>query len=738
MRRLGYALFLLALSTMTAACQLIGISHGPVTPHTPVVLHGGNGVEELTLKNVGKRRIALKLSSGVFTDSFSQIPLTGPKIIFVPESGAGKLPRTLGAGKTLVVLAQISGVTGTSSAKTWMLNGDTEVEELQTIADDAPLNLSIDGEGGEDKKLNAIQGKPVYVTLKNSDAEAYQVDLFFQVEGKPVPTEPKTLLLPAKSAARVEIKPDEDDYSKENYVHPTEKTGSLTWKLHDEDSETSKLLSTKSLPVHLVMMKTTPEWSSRLGFLYSAFILFMGSIFNVLGSWTLPNNLKKASLRSQIDELADRTSSVSTRVDSYLRVLLRLERGKIKEALDRANPLYPTFADDFDSAASAIALLKKRLVIAEHLDELRRTFEEISVTAPPSVTDEIDQKLQAAATYLHAFTLQDEDLRVANDLLTKAEDCLKRLDDSEALATLIAGNFKKLQDRMRFFKEEDYRDLKQALERTFDLLKKPYDDPSQITSRMFFSIDHGIAALQTALDYVMVRASVARPPEANCPETGKEARKRLVDHECELLELLGTLSWRALSQARTLVQQMREDVYEQDILNALVPHQSEIVFDTQVMRPFRPIYFSVAFKDRRLNGAAAITELTSMWDFPDRLSEVGWKVCHYFQKDKSRHGEGQNSDVTVSVSGQKDLEIRKLSRSIVLQDLPPRQHSRWWASGLRFAIAYGAALAGLVSGALVQLNKLDFLPATIAILALGFSADSIKNLLTQAPKKSLP
>ena len=40
-----------------------------------------------------------------------------------------------------------------------------------------------------------------------------------------------------------------------------------------------------------------------------------------------------------------------------------------------------------------------------------------------------------------------------------------------------------------------------------------------------------------------------------------------------------------------------------------------------------------------------------------------------------------------------------------------------------------------MSGALSQLGKLDFVPATIAIVALGFGADSIKNLLTQPRKK---
>jgi hypothetical protein len=45
-------------------------------------------------------------------------------------------------------------------------------------------------------------------------------------------------------------------------------------------------------------------------------------------------------------------------------------------------------------------------------------------------------------------------------------------------------------------------------------------------------------------------------------------------------------------------------------------------------------------------------------------------------------------------------------------------------------------LAALLAGALQELEKLDFLPAVIAILALGFAADSVKNLLSQSGKRA--
>jgi len=77
-----------------------------------------------------------------------------------------------------------------------------------------------------------------------------------------------------------------------------------------------------------------------------------------------------------------------------------------------------------------------------------------------------------------------------------------------------------------------------------------------------------------------------------------------------------------------------------------------------------------------------------------------------------------------------------LSTSIELHRAERPSYSRALAEGVRFLIAFGVTLAALLAGALQQLDKLDFVPAMIAVLALGFGADTIKNLLTQTAKRA--
>src|SRR5260370_34626510 len=128
---------------------------------------------------------------------------------------------------------------------------------------------------------------------------------------------------------------------------------------------------------------------------------------------------------------------------------------------------------------------------------------------------------------------------------------------------------------------------------------------------MLFAIDPAIAAGQILLDYAMVRACIARSGTKECPNAGKEARERLLARECRLIELLGTLSWKALREARILVQEMRENVYEEDVIEGLWKREvdkkpvAKIVFDTQRARPYVPIYFSVAIDNPPFKNRAA-------------------------------------------------------------------------------------------------------------------------------------
>jgi len=717
----------------------------------PAVLHDGTGSTTFTLFNPGTVAAPLALRTGPFVDDTAQSTLIPPKVTFTAETGT-PLPAILLPGTTLLVIANISNLNGSVAASAQLFNGDAELGRIHVVEPDAPFDVTLTGNGSPDQILVLTPNDDAILTLKNGDAVAYPVDWAFQVGDRMLQS--GELQLAPHGSSAIDLVPTNDLYSWTDNIRPSRRTGVLQLSVHGPPQIARELLPQRTLQVNLLMRKLSPSWTSLWLHVFVALVLLLGGLLSLVCSSALPNILRKISLRRKLDDLAGRAGSVSTRVDSYVLMLLRLERKRIELLLKRVWIFSFSSADTLDSASASIDRLARRVKVAERLDDLRRRLDDASATAPPSVTDDIDIKLQMAASQLQSFALSEEEASAANRYLDTAETSLTMLSDTENLAQLTAGNFRDLKVRQKLIPYSYYSDLKAALPGLFEMLNQPFDDPRNITRQMMFAIDYGIAALQMAFDYSLLKmnAPVAAAASAASPGSGpiQNARDRLVAHQRELIGLLGTISWPALRELRTLVQEMRENIYERDVLEEIATKgQAEIVLDPRTVRPFVPILFSIRFRDSRFNDAAALRRLTCKWDFPGHLLEQDWKICHFFQGNEAKRDEGR--DVTVSVrvesrkaegsGGQSDGKVlitpqrSILSTTIELHRPERPSYSRAVAEGVRFLIAFGVALAALLSGALQQLDKLDFVPAMIAVLALGFGADTVKNLLTQTAKK---
>jgi hypothetical protein len=758
MQVLRWAPLWLAYLAPTAQAQLTIVSH------EPVILRNGSGAARFILANSGKSALPLNLSAGTFLDVTSHARLPEPKVTFALEAGGMALPSQIASGETLQIVASVSNIASSTAADAKLFNQSEEIGELNAVAVDVPLNVTLEGNGTPEKPLKFVYGRNVALTLKNGGSEFFSLDWRFQIGGTVMDT--GTVTLVPNGRTRIVLSSPQahkEVYSWKDFVRPTERNGLLIVSQHGPHGVASDLLPVEAIPVNMTMMRLGPDQTEVLFAIYVMIFLLIGGLLSLMGSSVLPSILKKIALHRQINDLADRTSGVSARVDSYLRVLLRLERAKIGVALSEVGPLSLSSAERFEDVTVAIARLAKRLAVAERLDELRRCFEDASATAPPSITDDIDRTLQLASSQLHSFSLPDEDVNAANALLAKADASLALLEDSDAQAKLIAANFKQLKDRLKLFPTNLYDDLKLALPGIFAFLDYPFDEPANIVRPMFFAIDHAIAAIHVALDYAMVRVAIPVATTSIGGDPGKTSRDRLLEHESELLGLLGTLSWKSLRAATTLVQEMREDIYEKDVIDEIEKMREDgarrvrVVFDTQKARPYLPVYFSISFDNPRFCGAAALSRLAFKWSFPGGLFEEGSRVCHYFLGNEPLNGDLPEPEhharklgkkrfrlkderkikIAVAVQSHKNLDAANtIEGTLEIQPPKPHEASRAFAEGVRFLIAFGVALASLEAGALDQLAKLDFFPATLAVVALGFGADSIKNLLTQAPKKN--
>lgn len=806
LRSIHVCLLAMAVAPLSAIAQM-----SVQQPDGPIVLVGGSGSGTFILHNSGDAG-NLQLKYGAVVDRTTLAVLSEAAVELQMAADPTQKPTTIGNGKDLQLRAVVKNVKGASAVTISLFNGsDALSEPLYAYADDAPLNVTLSGDGASGTPLILSPNKPTFVTLKNGDALAYTLQWKFRYRDF---EKCRTVSLLGNGSARIPLNVGPDVYSWSDGIRPSSQTAHLELRLDtgeslcdaapEKGSGTRPTLPTRDLPVSLTMQYRSAQVTPIFTDGYVIFFLMIGGILSLMVSAVLPNSLRKSAFRGQLKDLATRTTGVSLRVDSNLRVLLRLEQNRIREALRSIWLFSPVASASLDDVANQIDQLTKRLGVAERIDDLRLKLESSYETSPPSVVEDVDTALQAAADTMHSYTLSTGDIDTASKSLDVAIKSLGTLDNSDDLAKEVAGKFTELNTRLGNFLPY-YQDLWTAMPGIFGVLLKPFGDPKQITPRMVYSIDYCIAAVNAALDFAVVRQEMlvtaaavvgagtnqgqtsplqqppalsaappsgagtgegaAAAPKLVMPDPLNDVVKKATAHLDELTRLLSSMAWQSLREARLLVQEMREGAYQDDVLEELVAGRASVAFETMTARPYLPINFYVKYLKWGREMRAAMKRLSFSWTFPGGLEEEGTRVCHYFtgnekaeETDKPAVAANRSFnligflkrlfpgifpptrslsvEVTVNPKSSQlnDQKVAGPTLKNVI-DLKGEESkpdwSRIFAEVLQFAIAFGVALAGLLSGGIEQIGKLDLVPATLAIIGLGFGANAVKNVLTQ-------
>jgi hypothetical protein len=207
------------------------------------------------------------------------------------------------------------------------------------------------------------------------------------------------------------------------------------------------------------------------------------------------------------------------------------------------------------------------------------------------------------------------------------------------------------------------------------------------------------------------------------------------------LEYIRTDAPETLRLARVFVSEMRQGVYETDLLAEIKasPPRIAVLQDPLDCGSGSPVHFSAQFHRPLLNDSAAVDEWTCSWDFGDRtIGETGWEVYHWF-RNSTLH---QISVSIVNLNGEcvlgkpltLDVDVGATSRPLpwyrrLLKVGKP--HAETMLEASRLAMVLTLAVFGLVGSAQHQAESLSLLQAAGAVFTLGFGADTLKNLITQ-------
>ena len=160
------------------------------------------------------------------------------------------------------------------------------------------------------------------------------------------------------------------------------------------------------------------------------------------------------------------------------------------------------------------------------------------------------------------------------------------------------------------------------------------------------------------------------------------------------------------------------------------PPQLAIRHEPQRLTMNTAVRFSLCFEQSTLNEAAARREWTCGWTFGARgETETGWEVFYSFANTDPVHVK---------------VRIKDLDGTLLTEIAPPaplrivNDSKTWYALSKethlelgRLLIVLFLALFGLMATAQQKAQNLTFLEAIAAVIAIGFGAGAIKDMIVQ-------
>lgn len=522
--------------------------------------------------------------------------------------------------------------------------------------------------------------------------------------------------------------------------------GWLTLRFKDKDPASSQIQE-QNLPIEFQFEPS--DFSLFRSLLYVFVVLLLGALLSLLLRVSVPNIKRRSQLKDQLNEAGKVISTISTEVDSNLRVLLRVERRALDELRTAIWSFGPGYAEYAARVEQELPRLKRRIEAVTQLDAaLIRTKMLYAQGVAPTRLEQIEDMLSAASETLKQDQLSDEDWVFVNQRLEGAQKLLREptQTEKEAFEAMLSGRWKFI--RKHFGDANGVLKVPEELKGMEDCFPNPSllpsvddkDGTEWLNSVGVVRADLQLSALSLVWEFQFL-----------APATSASQDQKWTDAKKTLNRLLSTPAIDNLREAKRLLRQLAEGVSEQDIVKALQNGGAMIVMDPSIARPDRTIRFSVRFRQPNLNSSAARQIVSCHWVFTDsslrrfsrirgalvrirgeaseglQLPEEGWSVHHYFEKYVI------TSAISVSFHDSNGVPINLSSganwSTLSVKPVPDRRGREKWQ---RFSLE----ITQLVAALLVPLATLASTTVTGGsgthlweLFAIGFGSDTIKNIL---------
>jgi hypothetical protein len=710
-----------------------------VNPQPIVLDANGAGTVTMVLRNKSANDVDLVLTIDQFTHSANGAIYTlKSTATATPPVGGKPVPKNNG---TVAVAVSVSNVTaaGESMAKVW--NKDQDIATVKAIRLPAAYNVQIVSPTPDNPEIHLV-GDGARFTLKNGDALSYPFKWQLRYDGALYEGGTFTLpaagtydlILPIQSVGGKRIGPS-SAWCWSGTLKDQTGRGSLI--LTPQLEGVAEPLAAKEIPVGLRFSFWSSNGQQIWNWIVTFLLLAVGGIASIVINAGIPNTRSALTLRRQIHALDEKVAGLDPSIDSQIRALLEARLTELRERLKSGNWVLPSFAATLKSVTDEYTMIQQWVEIVYNTSVLTHDTAEGAAIIPPTVRAHISENCRKALSPMESGFTTNEELTAMKASLADA----RRLLDTTLAGAGNPDLEKEIKAREGELTAQDRTDLANRHGAIFGpLIARAQAIAAQNLIPPDTYVERDIVSLKMewlrAYDDLLERRPAAVAAAAGSATNAalavpvQSAGTRLQAHGSRLVEYMIPDTFDSLRIATLLVTEMRQDLYADGALRDGLG-ELRIEHEPAVVTASQPVRLRLRFDRQLLNDATARQEWTVRWNFGDGSGkETGWEVWHVFPTAGAKTATVAMVDLSGSV-------IQPAPADKIIDVQQPEPPNKLWGpeNALelgRMCVVLLIALLGLMTAAQQRVQSLTFFEAVGAVIALGFGADTIKNLVLKA------
>jgi hypothetical protein len=641
-------------------------------------------------------------------------------------------------------------------------DGRTKILQLKAVRHQVPFNVRVEGLTEAGVNILFTRGSETSIRLRNDDELAYRLRWRLELADFDKSGEE---FIPGHGLATIKLECPQTNFSlvESGFFRPATRVGTLTLQFAPGDAGFGVLpLPFKQFPVAARLSYYSDVRQRATNYVFILFVLLAGILLSLLVNQVLPAQRKRVAIKQRLADLEGRLAGFAGAIDSRLLSLLRLEKKRLRAELREQLPIFPQTSQELPKLEARIDWLVQRVDLTSRVGGL---FNEIEMNQDGLAVSEVDGMQMHCREVLDVVrkpAAAADEIQSAQKHVQLAEEIRDRADDepSKEAVQVLRDRGTAVSARIPNPLPADtgwtaFGDLLAALQKDLSpgagtIDRAQFVRHSRVVRALELIVEFAELVDRSATQSVWTNR-LARTPELRAAlEPGRDA---------------------SLVKAQDIVRQIEQNVTKADLLKEMsTPDTMRVEIDPPAPITYQLVTFRVRFDRPGLDSAVAQDEIACTWYIdgrpfdgrdapvdirisdPDGRRVRGWIRGECFLDGgvewlrppklawrRLMAAIGRSAPEDSTTQGTHTVEARfpalpqvKVTGTVTIERTKSYVESRSILATASLAITVLIVALGLLAGAQEKLQALDWLSGALAVLALGFGADTVKTLISRS------